>query len=102
MSSDEEDAAQLRDELRDLQELLGVSYRAVVPQEVRKMLAAVPCMHTSMCCVPKHLQNRSTPECLDCTCWPAAAAGHPGSAVGYARCAPCCTGTGVGRHQHPT
>lgn len=35
MSSDEEDDAQLKDELRELQELLGVHYRDTSSQAVR-------------------------------------------------------------------
>lgn len=43
MSSDDEDDAQLRNELRELQELLGVNYRDALSQPVRIAASAYRC-----------------------------------------------------------
>jgi hypothetical protein len=88
MSSDDEDDAQLRDELRELQELLGVNYRDAPSQSVRNVsYLHSQCRKRSIC------GNDIT--IADCS----AAAGNEGSAVGRSACSTCSAGAGVGGHR---
>ena len=67
MSSDDEDDAQLRNELRELQELLGVNYRDAPSQPVRSVASTCRCDAVSALLIHVHIVLSKRRICLQAT-----------------------------------